>query len=253
MPLKRVAVPLLDEVSATGTANTVTVRSGRLLGENTDVDGMHKALLDAGVTRAESACVFGACATATTALAVLHALGCGQAAVIARKITHTGELVQAAERIGVNARIRPWAETARHLQASLVVSALPPGTTDPLAPLWPTARNTLLDVVYRPWPTPFAEAARRDGSTVIGGLPMLVHQAARPVELQPGRTPAPLPEMHPPPSTPCAISGRRRPGGAAAYASRPSVCSPPAPTPDSKSPNRQKMPSTVISACTRTV
>lgn len=41
MSLKRAAVPRLDEVSqtvkATGTANTVTVRGGRLLGENTDV------------------------------------------------------------------------------------------------------------------------------------------------------------------------------------------------------------------------
>jgi Shikimate dehydrogenase substrate binding domain len=79
MPLKRAAVHLLDEVSATvtatGTANTVTIRSGRLLGENTDAHGMLQTLLDAGVTHVESACVLGAGATAATALAVLHTLG----------------------------------------------------------------------------------------------------------------------------------------------------------------------------------
>lgn len=199
MPLKRTAVPLLDEVSATvtatGTANTVTVRGGRYLGENTDVDGMLQALLDAGVTRAESACVLGAGATAATTLAVLHTLGCHEATVIARDPARTHELAQAAERIGIGVRIRPWAETDQHLQAGLVVSALPPDAADPLAPLWPTTGNPLLDVVYRPWPTPLARAARRAGSTVIGGLPMLVHQAARQVELQTGRTPAPLPAM----------------------------------------------------------
>jgi shikimate dehydrogenase len=53
----------------------------------------------------------------------------------------------------------------------------------------------LLDVVHRSWPTPLAEAVRRAGSTVIDGLPMLVHQAAHQVELQTGCTPAPLTAM----------------------------------------------------------
>ncbi|MDJ0344190.1 shikimate dehydrogenase [Streptomyces sp. H10-C2] len=199
MPLKRAALPLLDEVSdtavATGTANTVTVRGGRLLGENTDVEGMLQALLDCGVTRVESACVLGAGATAATTLAVLNTLGCTEVTAIARDPDRTGELAEAAERIAIALRIRPWNEAARNLDAGLVVSALPPAAADPLASLWPAAGNTLLDVVYRPWPTPIAQAARRAGSPVIGGLPMLCHQAARQVELQTGHHPAPLPAM----------------------------------------------------------
>ncbi|WP_329020976.1 shikimate dehydrogenase [Streptomyces sp. NBC_01601] len=198
MPLKRAAVPLLDEVSplvhATGTANTVIRRGRRLLGENTDVDGMVQALRDAGVSRAESACVLGAGATAATALAALHLLGCTAVTVIARDLGRTGELTRAAKRIGVALHLRPWADAVRHLEADLVVSALPPGAADPLAPLWPAAA-TLLDVVYRPWPTPIARAAQEAGSTVVGGLPMLLHQAARQVELQTGRGPAPLDAM----------------------------------------------------------
>ncbi|MEU9337913.1 shikimate dehydrogenase [Streptomyces sp. NPDC048290] len=199
MPLKRTAVHLLDDVSATvratGTANTVTIRDGRLHGENTDTHGMLQALREAGITRAESACVLGAGATAATALAVLHCLGCREATVIARDTAQASDLELAAERIGIALNIRPWAEATRHLQAHLVVSALPPGAADPLAPVWPPAANTLLDVVYRPWPTALAQAARRTGATVIGGLPMLLHQAARQVELQTGHSPAPLPAM----------------------------------------------------------
>jgi shikimate dehydrogenase len=120
--------------------------------------------------------VLGAGATASTAFAALHALGCAETTVVARDPARAGDLADAAERIGIAVHIRPWAEAARHVQAGLVVSALPPGAADPLAPRWLAAGNTLLDVVYRPWPTPLARAARRAGSTVIGGLPMLVHQ-----------------------------------------------------------------------------
>ncbi|GAQ54833.1 shikimate dehydrogenase [Streptomyces acidiscabies] len=200
MPLKRAAVPLLDEVSdtvkATGTANTITCVDGQLLGENTDFTGVLYALWDSGVTRAESACVLGAGATASTALAVLHTLGCSTATVVARDTSRIHELALAAERIGITAHIRPWDQALRHLDADLVVSALPPGAADPLAPHWPTTGNTLLDVVYRPWPTPLARAAQDRGSTVIGGLPMLVHQAARQVELQTGHSPAPWEAMY---------------------------------------------------------
>lgn len=199
MPLKRAAVPLLDETSATvqatGSANTVTIRDGRLLGENTDAAGMLGALREAGITRAGPACVLGAGATAATALAALRTLGCPRVTAIARDPARAGELESAAERIGLPVRVRPWDEAGRHLAAGLVISALPPGAADPLAPLWPaTGAGALLDVVYRPWPSPLALAAAQAGSTVAGGLPMLVHQAARQVELQTGRT-APLAAM----------------------------------------------------------
>ncbi|MFE3629374.1 shikimate dehydrogenase [Streptomyces goshikiensis] len=201
MPLKRAAVPLLHQVSATvratGTANTVTVtaQSGELLGENTDVTGMLHALAEAGVTRAGAATVLGAGATAATALASLHTLGCTEVTAVARDPARTTELARAAIRVGIALRVRPWTEASRHLTADLVISALPPGAADPLAPLWPPVDNTLLDVVYRPWPTPIALAAGQAGSTVISGLPMLIHQAARQVELQTGQSPVPLSAM----------------------------------------------------------
>jgi shikimate dehydrogenase len=52
-----------------------------------------------------------------------------------------------------------------------------------------------MDVVYRPWPSRFAQAAQEAGRRVVGGLPMLVHQAARQVVLQTGHSAAPVAEM----------------------------------------------------------
>ena len=52
----------------------------------------------------------------------------------------------------------------------------------------------MLDVVYDPWPTPLATSAREAGATVLSGALMLLHQAARQVELMTGR-PAPVDAM----------------------------------------------------------
>src|SRR6266581_4431941 len=52
----------------------------------------------------------------------------------------------------------------------------------------------LLDVVYHPWPTALAEAARKADIPVAGGLALLLHQAAGQVTLMTGK-PAPLPAM----------------------------------------------------------
>jgi shikimate dehydrogenase len=53
----------------------------------------------------------------------------------------------------------------------------------------------LLDVVYHPWPTPLALAAALSGAIVAGGFDLLLHQAARQVELMTGIKPAPLEPM----------------------------------------------------------
>jgi shikimate dehydrogenase len=179
MPLKRTVVPLLDEASDTvvriGAANTIVVTtSGQLVGENTDLYGMMQALREAGVTTAASVTVLGAGATACTALAAARELGCEQAIVVARDTGRARSLLgTTGERIGVRTRIEPWATAADHLAAELVVSALPPHAADALAPLWPRGAGALMDVVYRPWPSCFAQAAKEAGRRVVGGLPML--------------------------------------------------------------------------------
>ena len=82
----------------------------------------------------------------------------------------------------------------------LLISTLPAGAADPWAGLitsaaGPGGPRTVLDVVYRPWPTPLAAAAKRAGDTVVSGFEFLVQQAGPQVELMTGRRPAPLDAM----------------------------------------------------------
>ena len=53
----------------------------------------------------------------------------------------------------------------------------------------------VLDVVYDPWPTPLAQAAAKSGAVVVSGFDLLLHQAARQVELITGLKPVPLARM----------------------------------------------------------
>ena len=191
MPLKQTVLPLLDEVSplaaATGAANTVLVRDGRLVGDNTDVAGILAALAEAGVTSVSSSVVLGGGATAASALAALARLGDPAPVVLVRDVRRTGPLRAAADRLGVTPRIRAGLGTATGA-GGVCISTLPGGAR-------PGHRGgpgaVLLDVAYDPWPTPLAEAWT---GPVVGGAVMLLHQAARQVELMTGRD-APLAAM----------------------------------------------------------
>ncbi|MFJ6051187.1 shikimate dehydrogenase [Streptomyces sp. NPDC092307] len=200
MPLKRVVIPLLDEVTARAAAvesvNTVLrTPDGRLTGDNTDIPGLVAALRERGVHRVESATVLGAGATAASALAALVELGSGPVTVCVRGPERAAEMRAWGERLGVDVRTLAWERAGAALTAPLVLSTTPKGAADVLAHAVPPRPGALFDVVYDPWPTPLAAAWSAAGGPVLGGLDLLVHQAARQVELMTGRGPAPLARM----------------------------------------------------------
>ncbi len=219
MPLKRAVLPLLAEVTplarAVGAANTVLVRHGRrdrLLGDNTDVPGMVAALREAADVDWRSALVLGGGATAASALAALAELGVDAPLVAVRDLSRTGELLEAAQRIGSRPELVGWAD-CRGIDADLVVSTVPTGATSVIAAsLRLRAGQVLFDVVYDPWPTPLASAAAAAGAIVVGGLDLLVHQGALQVELMTGQ-PAPLAQMQA--AARAALAERAQPGGSA--------------------------------------
>jgi len=53
---------------------------------------------------------------------------------------------------------------------------------------WHHPDQLLFDVLYDPWPTPLASAAHEAGAPVIGGLALLVRQAALQIEIWSGRS-----------------------------------------------------------------
>jgi shikimate dehydrogenase len=195
MPLKRAVLPLLDTADAlvadVGCANTVIFAAGARQGHNTDVPGMVNALTAAGVSGSGPVLLLGAGATACSALAAVRALGAGEVTVAVRDRQRAADLLAVARRLGVAVRL---ADFGRQPPASwhLLISTVPAGAADIYAQqvlrgdLVPAA---VLDVVYHPWPTGLAAAAEKTGAGLILGFELLVHQAARQVELMTARTP----------------------------------------------------------------
>ena len=76
----------------------------------------------------------------------------------------------------------------------MVISTLPGGAADRVGTGGWGAGTVVLDVVYAPWPTPFAARAADAGCRVVSGLAVLLHQAVAQVELMTGR-PGPVGAM----------------------------------------------------------
>jgi len=209
MPLKRTVLPLLDRieplVTEVGAANTVVFAAAQRLGYNTDVPGMVRALAEHGVEPGQAAAgsgwagralILGGGATACAALAALRDLGERSVTAAVRDPARAGDLLAAADRLGLAVALRPL-EPSSLAGARLIISTVPAGAADfaarIFAQLAPVPR-LVFDVVYHPWPTALAAAAGKAGATVVGGFDLLLHQAALQVELMTGR-PAPVDEM----------------------------------------------------------
>jgi shikimate dehydrogenase len=198
MPLKRIALTVADEVSplaaAVGAANTLIWREGRRFVDNTDVYGIVQALREAGVDTVERSVIVGAGGTAQAALAALRELGDAQPTVLVRDAGRTVELRAAADRLGVRPRIQAGLPDLQLPRADVTICTVPAGAADTFEFAQLDTGQTVLDVVYSPWPTPLAATASRHGATVVSGLHMLLHQAGAQVRLMTGR-PAPIEAM----------------------------------------------------------
>jgi shikimate dehydrogenase len=194
MPLKRAVLPLLDHaeplVAEVGGANTVVFADGARAGYNTDVAGMIAALTEAGAAVTGPALILGAGATACAALAALRGLGADSATVAVRNPATAGGLLAAASRLGMRVELAVFGQEQRARDPQLLISTVPALAADIYAKrIHPSALapSAVLDVVYHPWPTRLAAAARLAGAVVVSGFELLLHQAARQVELMTGK------------------------------------------------------------------
>ena len=192
MPLKHallgVAVDVRDRATAIGAANTLLAGPAGWIADNTDAYGIAAALTEQGV-RPRSVTLLGAGGTAQATLAALVDLDVGDCSVLVRDPSRAGALEATADRLGVGLSIDTLGGNHSALGADLVVSTLPPGAADAYAARDWTSGQAVLDVVYRPWPTPLAAAAAGGGATVVSGALMLLHQAAEQVRLMTGQNP----------------------------------------------------------------
>jgi shikimate dehydrogenase len=196
MPCKQAAVAAADVVAPLpgllGAANTLVRTDQGWRAENTDVTGVGMALQLGGVESVSTAAIVGAGGTAAAAAVALASLGAEHVQLLVREPARAGDVVRVLDTLGVAVDVARLADRAP--DAPVVVSTVPIGAQPGIAALpWP-AGQTVLDVLYAPWPTPLAGRVTAAGGRVIGGLEVLFWQATEQVELMTG-SPAPIAAM----------------------------------------------------------
>lgn len=194
MPLKREALDLaemVDESAAfVGVANTLISDGRGWTAYNTDVDGIVGALAERGLSRASGVpCVLGAGGTAAAALVALRRLGARRVVLVARSVERAAATLATGVRLGLEVDFLAWAGVAGVAgSASLVISTVPSGVTDPLVEVPWSADAVVLDAAYA-GPSALLASVSEAGGTSVSGELMLLHQAVRQVELMTGHPP----------------------------------------------------------------
>lgn len=203
IPHKESAAALTDvrdeAAEAIGAVNTIWLEAGRAFGSNTDAHG-YAASLDEeapGWDASSAAVVLGA---GGAALAVVHALktrGISDIRVVNRTVLRAASV---ADRLGGFITAHSWDALPELLRdCGLLVNttslgmAGKPGATLNLSALPDQA--IVSDIVYVPLETAFLKAARDRGLKTVGGLGMLLHQAAPGFERWFGSRPQITPEL----------------------------------------------------------
>lgn len=201
MPHKADVAGAVDRLSsyagALGAVNCVAWDQGELVGHNTDGAGFVDSLRHgAGVDVAGRSCfVVGA---GGAARAVVNALAdAGASEVVVANRTQSNALTAAAL-AGPVGRVGQRSEVG---DADIVVNATSMGMAGtPAEAVLPVdvaglhSGQVVADLVYHPARTPLLDAAEQAGAVTVGGVGMLVHQAAAQFSLWTGE-PAPLDAM----------------------------------------------------------
>ncbi len=205
MPLKREVLPLGDEVSerarSAGAANTVVFDDGRLLLDNTDLPGAVAAVSERFSGPVTDVSILGAGATAASLGLALCDLGARRLRVLSRDEARSALTIStiaahpsAPEVVWGDLAAVEGAAPDGAIGGDVVVSTIPAeaqgsGLVEACA-----GASLVFEALYDPWPTPLAAAAEARGQVLVGGLDLLVHQAALQFTLFTSH-PAPLAQM----------------------------------------------------------
>ena len=200
MPLKREALPLVDRLTdrarLAGAVNTLLLEpGGARVGDNTDLPGAAAAVRERTSAALASAVVLGGGATAASVSLALADLGVRTIDLLVRDVTRAGDTVEVLRSHAADVDVRTGVLDAPEvLAADIVVSTVPAAAQVPDLLRRVAGVPVVFEALYDPWPTPLAAAALASGRVLVGGLDLLVHQAALQHELFTG-VPAPLDVM----------------------------------------------------------
>lgn len=183
MPLKRRVMDLAAEVSdvarLAGGANTlVRGPDDGWRADNTDVPGAVAAMAERYDAPLRAATVLGGGATATSVGLALTDLGVRDLLLMVRNPNRATETVEALARHPQAPRVRVETLADGAPAGEAVVSTIPADAQTPALVARCADASLIFEVLYHPWPTPLAAAALANGQALVGGLDLLVHQAA---------------------------------------------------------------------------
>jgi shikimate dehydrogenase len=198
IPFKTAVIPWLGGLDAVATrinaVNTVKMEEdGRYVGHNTDPDGIVEPLraVPASVD-VRNALLIGAGGAARAFCEAMNRFGCVDLAVAVRDVDRARRFVLDMEKAfpRMNLTLASM-EDLHHLNHDLVFNASPMGASR--EPLPKELKRVLpgskivFDAVYRPKETKLLAEAKRNGSEVINGEEMLLHQGMAAFRLWTGK------------------------------------------------------------------
>ncbi len=174
IPYKESVIPYLDEISETakmiGAVNTIVNDNGYLKGYNTDFSGMSALIKRNGIElKNKKVLILGSGGTSKTALAVSESMECSS--------------VYRVSRDGKEDCITYGTAKEKHADAEIIINTTPVGMY-PKIGFSPIDLNdypkvvAVVDAVYNPLRSKLVYDARKRGINAVGGLYMLVAQAA---------------------------------------------------------------------------
>lgn len=174
IPYKQAVIPYLYEIDGIaeeiGAVNTVVNKNGRLYGYNTDFYGLSALIKRAGIDlKNKKVLILGSGGTSKTAFCVAKHMGADNILKVSRK--------------GGEGLITYDDATENHSDAEVIINTTPCG-------MYPDIDNLILDIepfkkligvvdaIYNPLCSQLVVRAKEKGITAVGGLYMLVSQAA---------------------------------------------------------------------------
>jgi shikimate dehydrogenase len=190
IPHKVAIMKYLDEIDETarlaGAVNTIAVRQSKLIGYNTDAKGFLTTLKQRNfIVRDKKVLVIGAGGAARAVLAGLASSGVEVFFVAARHIEQARKFTQLFPQLSVQPLLWPSSEFQQVISSiDFIIHATPVGmyphsAETPLPMIAELKQSAVVcDLIYNPVMTQLLIQADAAGHSVMGGLNMLVEQAA---------------------------------------------------------------------------
>ena len=184
IPYKQAIIRYLDEINCEakkiGAINTVINKNGKLVGYNTDIVGIRKALASV-VLSDKNVLVLGAGGAARPVAYFVSQRG-GKAFYCNRTMARARELADEFGGMAIEE------DGLKQISFDVIINATPVGMYPriddmPIKSEILSPKQTIFDIVYNPPQTKLLQIAKEAGARVISGLDMFIYQGVAQVEL----------------------------------------------------------------------